>query len=249
MKLNLTLLAILFCCHGMAQQKFIEVTVSDTVLAKADLFVYQIMLTPEEDFAEFERPSKNQRSMEDIRQERQMKGQRSLDSLKSALMAEGYMLVKPSLEESFNIYQREMRIPSISIMTRSVDSLTTLCHQLQHQKGLVGILQVAIASHDSSYQDKLFKKILDKARKKAQSIADFSNLHIQGVLAVTENKTEGREVGGWTSYPPLSDLAESIVPGWHTTVNSTLKNIVIADLSSIGWYPLAGSFTVRFWVE
>ena len=107
MKLNLTLLAILFCCHAMAQQKFIEVTVSDTVLAKADLFVYKLMLTSDEDFAEFERPFKNQPSMEDIRQERQMKGQHSFDSLKSALTAEGFMLVKPSLQESFNIYQRD----------------------------------------------------------------------------------------------------------------------------------------------
>jgi hypothetical protein len=190
--------------------------------------------------------------MEDIRQERQMKGQHSFDSLKSALTQEGFMLVKPSLQESFNIYQGDMRIASISIMTRSVDSLTTLYRQVQHQKGLVAMLQVAIASPDSSYQDKLFKKILDKARKKAQSIADYCNLHVQGVLTVTENKTEGRDGGGWTSYPPLSDIAESLVPGWHTTINTTTSttSIIIAHPSSSdGWYPLAGTFTVRFWVE
>jgi hypothetical protein len=35
-------------------------------------------------------------------------------------------------------------------MTRSVDSLAKLYRQLQHQKGLVGMLQVAVADHDSS---------------------------------------------------------------------------------------------------
>jgi len=64
---------------------------------------------------------------------------------------------------------------------------------------------------------------------------------------VTENKTEQGGSGGWTSYAPFSELAESVIPGWHTTIRAPAN--VIADPLSVGWYPLAGTFTVRFWVE
>jgi len=119
----------------MAQQKFIEVTVSDTVLIKADLFVYKIMLTPDEDFTAMAGSSKNQRSYEDMSRQRQMKAGRTFDSLKSVLTAEGFVLFKSSLGDSFNIYQRDMPSFWARIITRSVDSLGILYRQLHQQKG------------------------------------------------------------------------------------------------------------------
>lgn len=247
MKLNLIVLALFCCCQAMAQQKFIEVTVSDTVLAKADLFVYKILLTPDDDFSEFGGYSKNHHSMEDVIQQRQLKTGRMFDSLQSALKAEGFALFKSSLEDSVNIYQRDMPFFLIRIITRSVDSLGILYRQLRHQKGLTGFLELAIAAHDSSYQKKLFKKILEKAWRKAESIATYSDQNVRGVLTVTEKKKEEGVTDGWTSYPPLSALTD-VIPGWHTTLK-TPSSIVLADPSAMGWYPLAGTFTVRFLVE
>jgi hypothetical protein len=232
MKLTLIVLILLACGRSIAQQKFIEVTVSDTVLTKADLFVYKIVLT----------------SFEDLDQRTQMKTQRTFDSLKSVLSAEGFVLISPSLAESYNISRPEMSFLWTHILTHSIDSLGILYRQLRSQKGLTGLLELAVAQQDSAYQAKLYKKILDKAREKAETIAAQSNQHVQGVLAVTENKGEKDGTGGWTSYPPLSDIATSVIPGWHTTILSPAKGI-IADPSLAGWYPLAGTFTVRFGVE
>jgi hypothetical protein len=44
----------------MAQQKYIEVTVSDTVLVKPDLFIYKILLSPDEDLSDFLENMRNQ---------------------------------------------------------------------------------------------------------------------------------------------------------------------------------------------
>jgi len=105
-----------------------------------------------------------------------------------------------------------------------------------------------VATRDSAFQDALFRKMLRQARTKAESIAAFTDLHIRGVLAVTEDKNGEGETGGWTSYPPLSALAESVIPGWHTTISGP-SNIVAGDFTAAGWYPLNGRITVRFWVE
>jgi hypothetical protein len=248
MKLNLTILALLCCCGAMAQQKFIEVTASDTVLAKANLFVYKITLTPEDDFSEFGGPSKTRRSMEDIMQLRRLKAEHTFDSLKKVLKAEGFNVCKSSLGDSFNIYQHDMPFFSARTVTHSIDSLGLLYRQLRNQKGLIGSLELAVAVPDSSYQKSLFKKILAQAWTKAENIAACNNQHVQGILAVTENKTEEGGTGGWTSYPPLSALGDSMIPGWHTTIRAQ-ASIVIADPISMDWYPLAGTFTVRFSVE
>jgi heme/copper-type cytochrome/quinol oxidase subunit 1 len=68
------------------------------------------------------------------------------------------------------------------------------------------------------------------------------------VLAVTENKKEDDNSGGWTSYPPLSAFASSAVPGWHTTISGP-SHVIVGDLTATGWYPLGGTITVHFWVE
>lgn len=246
MKLNLTILSILLCCNAMAQQKFIEVTVSDTVLVKADLFVYKIALAPDREYSEVDTTPRSPQLLEAMIQQRLQNSRRSFDSLRSALSAGGFVLYKSSLEDSFNIIQSDVYYFSMRIMTHSADSLAMLYRRLRDVKGLAGYLELAVAAHDSSYQKKLFKKILGMARIKAETIAAYSDQRVRGVLAVTENKADGGETGGWTSYPPLSALTESVIPGWHTTIRPA--NIIPAS-SAMGWYPLAGTLTVRFGIE
>lgn len=252
MKWNLILLTIFCCCSRViAQQKFIEVTVADTVVAKADVFVYKIMLAPDEDYSSLTGSPKYQQQVEAMAQRRKQKLRHTFDSLRSALKSRGFVLYNSSLEESVNIYQRDISMLSMRILTHSVDSLEMLSRQLQRHEGLTGYLEVAMAAHDSVFQKRLFKKNLEKAWAKAESIANYSNQHVRGVLTVTENKDEGGATGGWTVYPPLSYMAESVIPGWHTTVAKTPVNIVPPEPepSSLDWYLIAGAFTIRFWIE
>ena len=251
MKWNLILLTILCCfSRAIAQQKFIEVTVSDTVVARADVFVYKITLIPDEDYSSLGGSPKYQEQVEAVAQRRKVKLRHTFDSLRSALKAQGFVLYKSSLEESVNIYQRDVSVLSLRVLTHSVDSLEMLSRQLQRQEGLTGYLEVAMAAHDSVFQKRLFKKNLEKAWAKAESIANYSNQHVRGVLTVTENKDEGGATGGWTAYPPLSYMAESVIPGWHTSIKAPV-NIVPPEPepSSLDWYPIAGAFTIRFWIE
>jgi hypothetical protein len=248
MKPAITFLALVCCCQTMAQQKYIEVTVSDTVLVKPDLFIYKIILTPDDDPQEFVAARRGHQPMEDVYEQRLSKGKNRFDSLKSALRAGGYAVYRSSLGDSVNIIQPEMSLFFARVITHSIDSLEILSRRLRDMKGLRGYLEESVATQDSSFQEELFRKILRRARAKAESIAAFNDQHVRGVLTVTEGKKEDVSGGGWTSYPPLSALTEDLTPGWHTTISGPSK-IVVGNLSAIGWYPLSGTFTVRFWVD
>ncbi|HTR31800.1 MAG TPA: hypothetical protein VMH27_21150 [Puia sp.] len=248
MKSIFVVLAFFWCVRATGQQKYVEVTVSDTVLVKPDLFVYGLEMTASDDATDYTMTRKSHQPVLDLYRQRILQEKSRFDSLKSALKAAGFAVYRSSLGDSVNVLQSDVPVFMARVITRSVDSLGMLSQKLRNVKGLRGYLQAVVATRDSAFQDALFRKMLRQARTKAESIAAFTDLHIRGVLAVTEDKNGEGETGGWTSYPPLSALAESVIPGWHTTISGP-SNIVAGDFTAAGWYPLNGRITVRFWVE
>ena len=117
MKFTFTFFALLCCSQLMAQQKFIEVTVSDTVLVKPDLFIYKIMLTPEDDVSVYGGSRKGHQPIEDVFEQRQSKTTKRLDSLKSALVSGGFVVYPFSLSDSVNIIQSGMPYFIVKAMT------------------------------------------------------------------------------------------------------------------------------------
>jgi hypothetical protein len=249
MKFNLLLLTTLLAGHSIAQQKFIEVTVSDTVMAKANLFVYQIVITPEDDVSEFASARKTHISTEEITQQRMLKATQRLDSIKSVFISQGFLSYR-TLGDSFTISRHDIPLFTARFITHTIDSLAIMYRQIKGLKNVMGILELAASTQDSTYQNRLFSKVLAKGRAKAEKIAAFSDQHIRGISSVTENKADETGPGGWTSYPPLSALSDystSVIPGWHTTIYP--RDNIVADPASITSYPMTASFTIRFSVE
>ena len=247
MRSTILLLLLICCFHASAQQKYIEVSISDTILAKADWYSYRILLNAGSDASDYT-ASRKKNSTEDWYDQRQTKTALAFDTLLQKLKANGFRTDKPSLGDSINVYKREYPFLITRVITHSLDSLRLLGSLLKDQKNLVGYLESSAATNDSVFQKRLLKKILDKARAKAETIAVFSDLHVRGVISVSENRAEAdKQQGGWTSYPPLSQFAD-MIPGWHTNIGP-LSGLDTTNPDAVGWYLLSGNYTIRFWVE
>lgn len=249
MKLNLTILALLCCCQVIGQQKYIEVTVSDTVMVKPDVFIYRIVSAPWDEALSYVTPRKGRESGGINYALLQSNGIHRFDSLKTALKAHGFAVLPQALADSVNFTNESaMRNLSCKVITHSVDSLGMLYRMLADHAGLSCMLESAVAADDSVYQKKLFGKTFAKAHAKAEGLAVYSRQQVRDVLSVTESKAEESAIYGWTSYPPLSSLSSDYISGWHTTIRSSFQTAIL-DTEHLGWYPLILVLTVRFSAE
>jgi hypothetical protein len=90
MKSIFVLLAFFCFDRAAAQQKYIDVTVSDTVLVKLDLFVYKLIMTPNQDVPEYVATRKGRQAIENFYQQLQSTATDRFGSLKAALKAAGF---------------------------------------------------------------------------------------------------------------------------------------------------------------
>jgi len=245
-KEKLLFLGLLVCVQGAAQQKFIEVTAEDSILARADCFVYRIMLTP--DMEEMERDTLRYSNYTLYTQKADLLKQsvaRYFDSLKLALRQRGFTFIQAAVTDSFNIVQAP-GFASVYVLLHSVDSLSQLHQLLQHQKKLTSLLMAVFARDESAYQKMLYKKLLDAATVKAKNIAAYTHQKIGGILSVTENKTEEeKSTRGWTSYAPLSAISDMVL-SYAVKPGDLVLN---SDPRLPSLYPIKASFTVRFSTE
>jgi hypothetical protein len=230
-----------------AQQKFVEVTVADTVIAEANTFIYKIIVSPTDDLPVYSDTSTNNKSVYDYYAEAERKNkskQQYFDSLMLVLKKQKFNFLQHSINNNFAITQSSEQIYSEEIVLNSFDSLSLLYNKLKGLKKINGFVAVAKAKNESYYQNILYKKIIDQAYKKARSIAEYSKQKIGNIISVTENKADK---GGWTIYPPLSALGDSEIPGWHTNLQSNNENL--PDPDSVKLYSISSSFTIRFSAE
>lgn len=217
----LLLLAILACFCAKAQSKFVEVTVNDTLLVKADLFVYRIrVLLPSEtrrnsDTAAPRRsPQGRQQRIAEDRQEQQQ----HYNQLAALLQQQGFRLKPPTLRERSRIgYDYDYFV--LTVETGSADSLQRLVQLVEKDKDVNGTLSAALVTHEENYMPALYKKLLEKAGKKAMALALATGHQLGEVLTVSENRLNT----GWTAYSPAA-----------------------ADTGNGGWNALSGSLTVRY---
>jgi hypothetical protein len=224
-----------------AQQKFVEVTATDTILAEATTFVYKLIANPAFETTSPD-TSSNFKNAEDYYAQTKRNNENNkkyFDSVIAVLRNRKFIFLQHSINNNFAISQSTDQIYSEEIIINSFDSLSLLYDQLKDQKRINGFVTVAKAKNESGYQNILYKKIIDQAYKKARTIAQCSKQKIGSIISVTENKAS---VGGWTVYPPLSALGDSEIPG-HTNIQSG-NEILPAKL-----YSISASFTIRFSVE
>jgi hypothetical protein len=247
MKKWLLLLFIGLSGRVFSQQKFIEVRVTDTVLARAEIFVYRIVATPSElmsDLAARQDTDYNNygKRLEDMRRSQK----RSFDSLLVSVRRQ-FDLLPPRLIDTFLVSVHSLEAFAARVLLHSVDSLARLCYMVRAAGHLIGTVEMAVAADEGPYRDALYRKLLDDAARKAGKIAGYNHQRLGTVVSVTEEK-QTEPASGWTSYVPLSALGDEGVTGWQTTlqppqrwVNQTRR---IDDL-----YAIKGALVVRFEVE
>ncbi|MBS1564271.1 MAG: SIMPL domain-containing protein [Bacteroidetes bacterium] len=208
------LLGIILCTQAQAQiQKFIEVTVTDSIHVKPDLFVYRISMA---DFT----TTVSSDGRNKLRNEPKRKNT-LMDTVRQELTKLKFHILPATVEDSTSVspYPMDNEPLPVIVTLQSPDSLGALIDYVRMKKRLTGSLDRASTQNEALYYDKLYKKLIDAAQAKAEKLAAYSHQTILTVLSITEVPEKSAAIGGWTSYPPLSDLAaQSVVPGWHTTI-------------------------------
>lgn len=246
--LFLSILTILtIAVQAQTQDKFIEVTVSDTVLAEATTYIYKVVMSNYAIERLMDRivdtgSGTDHAAMAD----RLLNSARNhFDSLLSVIRQKGYTVLPMSPQDTFYIDEQGQRPYFRSILTHSLDSLSQLYQLFRDEKNITA---VAVQYADELlYQKALYKKLIAVATSKAKIIASYCGRQLGKILSVQEKPIERST--GWTSYPPLSALGESNIPGWHTgtifpTVQKLNKTPAINNL-----IPLMNTLVVRFAIE
>jgi len=243
MKPLFLLLALSITIHISAQEKFIEVTVSDTVLAEAQTFVYKLSVTKDEISSYY--PARNSNPVQ-LMEQQNKRAKRSLDSLIQTLKQKRFNILPLSARDTFEMTPLSDRTFSRRILVHTLDSLAQLYQLIKNDARIIATLDVTIAGDESSFQKTLWQKLISKATEKAKNIAAFTNHRITGVLSVTDTP-EDKTTGGWTSYPPLSRYFS--VPGWHTTIGPAETDVLVSNAPISTLYPIKATCVVRFAIE
>jgi len=246
--MKLLFLSILALLTGAtySQEKYIEVTVSDTVLAEANTYVYKIVMSnfTIERYMDRIVDTGNGRDHAAITDRLLNAARVHFDSLLSVIRQKGYTVLPMSPQDTFYIDEQGQRPYFRSILTHSLDSLSQLYQLLRNEKNITAYaVQYA---DESSHQKDLYKKLIATATSKAKIIASYSGRQLGKILFVEEKPVE--KGGGWTSYPPLSALGDSEISGWHTTIYPAVQ--MLNRTSAINnLIPLANTLVVRFAIE
>ncbi|MEJ7674329.1 MAG: hypothetical protein WKF59_16945 [Chitinophagaceae bacterium] len=149
---------------------YVEVAVNDTVLVQADQFIYRLNFMPDMstmliDTAAAKSPNYYLKRTEEIREKQVQIKEEWQRKLKLA----GFTLVTLNLNEAFikNNYDNGMLV-----YVNSSDSLVWLFSLIKNEKTVTGNLVSVKTRNEEIYFNNLYKKLLEKARKRGIYIAE-----------------------------------------------------------------------------
>ena len=229
-------IVLILSIHASAQS-FIEVTVQDTVMAKADYFLYTFLLNG----YSYTNVTTDTVSKEDINGQIRTGTQqleKEFTSIIQELKQSKFTLYSPTLIDSLTISEfggGGMR--SGTILIYNPDSLMLANKILRKYKNLLAYVE-SKKTITQSDEKRLYKKTLATARRQADNIAALSGRKIKQMESVIEKE----RVRGQTPYQPLSSLEGSDIPGWHSSIGTP----AFASSSTEIYYPIGSVFTIRF---
>ena len=176
---------IIFCCFSKTsvsqEQKFIEVSISDTTSLKPILFVYQIDIgSDKNNYLDMDSPNENSEAPS-------LATTLSLTELDAVLKREKFDFESAS-EKNYTLSEYKNNNPSYTVKLRSEDELKKLYSAVKSIKGITGKIKEIEYESYSMYETNSFKRIYTKAKAKANLIAVSSMVQLGDVLAVTELK-------------------------------------------------------------
>ncbi|MCD6065005.1 MAG: hypothetical protein K0R82_2916 [Flavipsychrobacter sp.] len=209
-----------------AQEHFVEVVVTDTILIPADQFIFQVMAMPDDMTME----TATTTPIDYSRRERQMRQRQKsmLDSLQAKLMRSGFIPAPLSISDMAS--GRGYGNQFLTYQLVSEAELRRFQHALRDAGAVNAVLQSAVSTKEIDYQQRLYAKMMDKARANASALAALSGRKLGSILMVSETADENNR---WNPYMP--------------TISSRRPGMMSADTPEVNAnYALRGKLLVRF---
>lgn len=179
-----------------AEQKYIEVTVTDSVIIKPDVIEYSISL--QRDYSSMEMPAAyddntdNTDYMNELKrleEEAKMKMEIQEKKLKDYITKSKVNYKKIEAEKSYEDYGYK---PSTSYLLtfKSSEDLTAFINGFPEDIQYRGELVSMRCSNTVKYEDKLLDKIITKANTQARKIASASGVKLGAMIQYSDNVNE-----------------------------------------------------------
>ena len=170
---------IVFPLLSFAQsERFIEITVSDTILLKATGLTYQVDIGEKNEFMGMSMLEGFEDEIEPVN---------SIKDLTKAIEKGGFQYTLSS-EKDYSITFSKSD-PSILVQLADEKELKALVTLLNQQEGITGKVKEVRYESSNKYQDQTFKKLYAKALAQATMMSNVSGNSIGQLLSISESKT------------------------------------------------------------
>lgn len=188
-KLSLTLLLLYGLC-GFAQTGFIEVEVTDTVWMKPVSFDYNVVLN--HDISDMYSPYVADSTSVDMGnynpEAAEAGSDKTVADLKAFLSKKGYA-TKPIENQGPNIFTSNRDAEGFVVTVTSTEKLEALKAEVKELGYAEGSMGAVNYGDSSAYDARIYKKLIEAARKKAGVIAGLSGQKLGKVIEVKEPST------------------------------------------------------------
>lgn len=178
---------MLLSFNAFSQNGFIEVEVIDSVQVKATSFEYLVAL--EEDYETYIEDAEADENINEMKVKNQNKMR--LATLEGFLKTNKYAFVSLS-DSSYEVNGRNnlyrMSAEGFKVSLSSVDALKKFVTEIKSMSKVTGTISKINYDTKSIQEEELLKKLIEKGKIKAQSIAKISNLTLGKILEVREVK-------------------------------------------------------------
>ncbi|RXK58353.1 hypothetical protein ESA94_17070 [Lacibacter luteus] len=190
-KLLALFLSISFSFTLSAQKNepdFIEVTVIDSVQVEPETFTFTLFFSPIETVIEDEYKYEENPAIKYVYS---LLKEMKLDTVVNDI--------------AFNNMNRGHR--QISVLFKSLTDLKEFSKKIRAIQNIQSFLVNTYSSKMKEAANKLYDKLLLKAKEDALLVSSKSQRELDRVIQITIKEAEG--TGGWTAYPPLSMLRDA----------------------------------------
>jgi hypothetical protein len=226
-KHTVVIITMLFSQSLHAQSQFVEVTVSDTAIVKADEFLYRLNFNADQtlipfDTAKGKDPQYSIKRYEALRQ----KSEELFHEYESKIKNEGFEILPMSVNEAMN--KMPYPINSFVVDVRSPESLLKLYDMVKNDRSVNGSIQTIKVSNEDAASNKLYKKLMAKARAKAGYLAKLNNKRIISLISFSDSRSPVPFQMQYYSYntATISDSPRIDFNGHEVSIGMVLQNSI-----------------------
>lgn len=131
---------------------------------------------------------------------------------------------KWAINGTYNDYQPKL---FMQLKFNSLEKLESFITAASKIKKVHGFISSVSSSLENQYKQKLYKRLIEKAREDAGSLAGHAARKLGSLIQAREEEAMKQNAGGWTAYPPLSALGLSDNDLTDSSVITIYKKLVV----------------------